>query len=83
MSSLGTFVIALQLGNLDGRDFVDLEALVDTGATYTSVPEDTLDRLGIIKRETRTFELADDRVIGGTDWVRTSGLALMKRPLYR
>ena len=20
---------------------------------------------------------------GGTDWVRTSGLALMKRPLYR
>ena len=21
--------------------------------------------------------------IGGTDWVRTSGLALMKRPLYR
>ena len=23
------------------------------------------------------------RAIGGNDWVRTSGLALMKRPLYR
>jgi clan AA aspartic protease len=60
---MGTFTVTLQLGILEGREFVDVEALVDTGATYTSVPEDTLDRLGIVKRETRTFELADDRVI--------------------
>lgn len=60
---MGTFNVAIQLGDLEGREFVDMEALVDTGATYTSVPEDTLDRLGIVKRETRTFELADERVI--------------------
>ncbi|PKB65527.1 MAG: hypothetical protein BZY80_00125 [SAR202 cluster bacterium Io17-Chloro-G2] len=60
---MDTFNVSIQLGDLDGREFVDLEALVDTGATYTTISEDMLDRLGIVKRETRSFELADDRVI--------------------
>ena len=36
---------------------------MDTGATYTSIPKDVLQRLGIEERETRPFELADDRVV--------------------
>jgi len=60
---MGTFTVVVQMGDLEDRDFIEVEALVDTGATYTSVSEDILDRLGIVKRETRTFELADDRVI--------------------
>jgi clan AA aspartic protease len=61
--NLGTFNVSIQIADLDSGEFVDIDALVDTGATYTSIPENTLDMLGIAKRETRAFELADDRVI--------------------
>lgn len=60
---MGTFTVALQVGDLAGQQFVEVEALVDTGATYTSIPENTLARLGIQIRESRSFELADDRVV--------------------
>jgi clan AA aspartic protease len=60
---MGTFTISLQVGDLAGQKFVDVEALVDTGATYTSIPESTLALLGIEKRGSRQFELADDRVV--------------------
>ena len=60
---MGTFTVPVRVGGLEGAPFVDLEALVDTGATYTSIPEDLLAQLGIEKRETRSFELADDRLV--------------------
>ena len=60
---MGTFTVTFQVGNLAGQQFIEVEALVDTGATYTSIPESTLARLGVEKRESRTFELADDRVV--------------------
>ena len=60
---MGTFTVSLQLGDLAGQQFLDLEALVDTGATYTSIPENTLAQLGIEMRESRSFELADERVV--------------------
>jgi hypothetical protein len=45
--------------------------------------------LGVGSRTTMVFllrhfqDLGTNRLVGGTDWVRTSGLALMKRPLCR
>ena len=60
---MGTFTVPIQVGNLAGQNFVDLEALVDTGATYTSIPESTLAQLGIEVRESRSFELADERIV--------------------
>ena len=60
---MGTFTVALQVGDLAGRQFVEVEALVDTGATYTSVPENILAQLGIESRETRSFEISDQRVV--------------------
>ncbi len=60
---MGTFTVSIQVGDLTGRQFVAVEALVDTGATYTSIPENTLDQLGIEIRESRLFELADDRIV--------------------
>ena len=60
---MGTFTVSIQVGDLAGQRFVDIEALVDTGATYTVLPEDVLDQLGIDIREPRSFELADDRVV--------------------
>jgi len=43
--------------------FERLEALVDTGATYSWVPRDVLDRLGIQPEEDWPFVLADGREI--------------------
>lgn len=60
---MGTFTVGLQLGNLDGREYIDLEALVDTGATYTVLPSDVLDQLGIAKEGQRSLELGDDRIV--------------------
>jgi clan AA aspartic protease len=60
---LGTFIVPVQVGDLIGQHFVGVEALVDTGATYTSIPGHILTQLGIEPRESRTFELADDRVV--------------------
>lgn len=60
---MGTFSVPIQVGDMPGSQFVDMEALVDTGATYTSIPKDALRRLGIQVWDTYPFELADDRVV--------------------
>ena len=37
--------------------------MVDTGSTYTSLPESLLAELGIEREETDVFELADNRLV--------------------
>ena len=60
---MGTFTVPLGVADLQGQRFIELEALVDNGVIYTSIPKDVLERLGVEVRETRPFELADDRVV--------------------
>ena len=60
---MGTFNVAIQLGNLTRQRSIDIEALVDTGAIYTVLPIDVLDQLGIEQEGQRTFELGDDRIV--------------------
>ena len=42
-----------------GGPYQTLEALVDTGATYTVMPRDVLDDLGVVVEGNRFFEIAD------------------------
>ncbi len=60
---MGTFTILLQVGDLAGQQFIDIKALVDTGATYTVLPKGLLDQLGIAQEGQRRFELGDHRVV--------------------
>ncbi len=60
---MGTFTVPLQVGDLAEQQFIPVEALVDAGVAYTSIPENTLNELNIEIRESRSFELADDRVV--------------------
>ena len=60
---MGTFIVPVQVGDLAGQQFIGVEALADTGATYTVLPEDVLARLGVPPVERRAFQLADDRTI--------------------
>ena len=60
---MGTFSVDIEIGDPEGREFVVVNALVDTGATYTALPESLLHRLGVRPRVNRRFRLADGRVV--------------------
>ena len=60
---MGTFTVPIQISDLAGQNFLDLEALVDTGSTYTVLPKEPLDQLGIEQEGQRSFELGDDRLV--------------------
>jgi clan AA aspartic protease len=58
---MGTFQIPIYISPLEGGQRERLDALVDTGATYTMVPRDILARLGVTPEEKWPFILADGR----------------------
>lgn len=60
---MGTFTVPIQVGNLRGRQFVEIEALVDTEATHTLLPRDVLHDLAIEVIDHVSFQLADERVV--------------------
>lgn len=60
---MGTFSHMVEVGALDGQRFDVIEALVDTGSTYTVVPASLLRGLGIAPQDRIEFELADGRII--------------------
>jgi clan AA aspartic protease len=60
---VGVFSVEIEVGNAAREEFVAVEAMVDTGAIYTMLPEDLLDRLGVMRLETDIFELADDSLV--------------------
>ncbi|MBI2466506.1 MAG: retroviral-like aspartic protease family protein [Candidatus Rokubacteria bacterium] len=68
---MGAFRVQVEIEALAGGRAEKLEALVDTGATYTWVSRDVLERLGVRPEEDRPFVLADGRqVTYGIAWVR-------------
>ena len=70
---MGTFRVNLWIGNLFTEAGTSVEALVDTGATYSMIPRSVLDELGIEPIETRVSRIADgSRVELPTSWARFS-----------
>lgn len=71
VSGMGTFRISIQLAGTRGEGFESMEALVDTGASYSWIPRDVLDGLGVQPDEERVFVLADGREVRyPVAWVR-------------
>ena len=58
---MGTFSQTLRLESLDGERSVEIDALVDTGASYTLVSSHLLEELGVEPVGRRTLALADGR----------------------
>lgn len=78
---MGTFSYTIEVGDPQGERFEALDALVDTGATYTTMPATILERLGVQRTERRQFRLADERVVErdvGQTWVRIDGRAFVR-----
>ena len=61
---MGVFSRPVRLSSMDGERSLDIEALVDTGASFTMVPADLLSELGVSPTGTVTLELADGRRVG-------------------
>ena len=55
---MGTFSVNIQAGNLQGGEFEELTALVDTDAITTVIPAPVLRRLGVTPITSQTFEYA-------------------------
>ena len=60
---MATFRVTIEIGPMDQSRFEQIDALVDTGATYTVVPRDVLERLGIMPQFRRRFRVVDGRVV--------------------
>lgn len=60
---MGTFYVTIQVADRFRERYVNVDAMVDTGSTYSSLPESLLEELGIEREETDVFELADNRLV--------------------
>ena len=60
---MGTFYHEMQVFSANGDRSETVDALVDTGASYSQVPGSILQRLGIFPTDTVEAELADGRVV--------------------
>ncbi len=67
---MGTFEVIIGVGNLNGGEPVEVEATVDTGATYTTLPRSLLEALSVEPLREEVVELAD-----GTTQVWSTGQA--------
>ena len=67
---MGVFSHTIEIGDPAGARFQTVEAMVDTGATFTSVPTSILSRLGVVPGRQIRLRLADgsriDRGLGET-----------------
>lgn len=58
---MGTFNCKVRLDSMDGQRSVEIDALVDTGASYSIVPSAILRRLGVEPTDRHRVTLADGR----------------------
>ena len=58
---MGTFKWPLRISSMNGQQTRDLEATVDTGASFTTLPSSLLRELGIEAAGKRGFLVADGR----------------------
>ena len=73
---MGTFDWPLRISGLNGGPSREIEATVDTGAAYTTLPARLLRELGIEPMGQRRFLLADGRRVDmdyGQAWIAIDG----------
>lgn len=73
---MGAFRVRIEIGDAARGRFEPVDALVDTGATYTVLPESLLRDLGIVAHTRARFVLADGSQVErelGRAWVRLGG----------
>ena len=70
---MGTFSVPIEIGSPDGTRYEPVNALVDTGASYTVIPAALLRQLGVTAHTRVAFIMADGSQIRrdvGRAWIR-------------
>ena len=60
---MGVFSTLIEVANVEGGDSIQLEALVDTGALHTMIPESVSHQLHMRPQDSEDFELADGTIV--------------------
>lgn len=60
---MGTFNVAMRVGDLSKTSLAEVEALADTGSIHSCIPQDILESVNVQPTETRSFAFADERVV--------------------
>jgi predicted aspartyl protease len=63
------------------RHFIELEGLVDTGATFTKIPKSAASRIGLQARYEAEVELGDKRVVRRGLALGEIGIEDVRRPV--
>lgn len=82
---MGTFSYTIEVGDPQGQRFETIDALVDTGASYTTLPRSLLHRLGVRPFTRRQFRVADERMVEyeiGQTWIRLNGEAMTRLVVF-
>ena len=59
---MGIFTVPISVGDPQGENWIEMEALVDTGASVTAVPGSLLRELGVTPRVSQRFRSAHGEV---------------------
>ena len=73
---MGVFRVTIGVGDPLGQHFEELDVTVDTGATYSQMPREILERLGVPVWQSVPSETADGRIVPvdvGNTTVRLEG----------
>ena len=82
---MGRVEITISVGDPQGDRFEELEVLVDTGATFTKVPRELLEKLDVPVERTVLSELADGRTVSrdiGLTAIRLEGQELLTPVIF-
>ncbi len=60
---MGALHVTIEVGDMRGERFEPVEVMVDTGATFTTVPAKVLRSLGVSPHRTMPARLADGTII--------------------
>lgn len=73
---MGVFSVKVGIGDPSGARFRDVELVVDSGSSYTSLPGSMLREIGVQPHKKQRFVMADGRRVDsdlGRTWIRING----------
>ena len=82
---MGVFTVDMEIGDGKRERWTNVDALVDTGASITSVPGSTLRALGVEPLMRQTFRFAQGELRSmdvGQTWVRVDGREVVTLVLF-
>ena len=82
---MGVFSVSIEVSDLEQQRSERVDAWVDTGAFYSSLPRPLLESLGVAPHDRAQFMLADGRIIEneiGQMWLRLGDKAVITLVIF-